>query len=290
MYGPLAPNLTPTKVAGRRIVRRAARSTSLIVGASLVLLIVLAAVLAPWLAPFDPLEVSLFDRSLPPSLEHPMGTDTFGRDVLSRVLWGSRLSLLMGFGSVAIGATLGIVLGLVSGYVGGWIDSALMRMVDVFISFGLLLLAILVMAILGTGLINTMFAVGTFLFVAFARLTRGEVLSVRDLEYVEASRALGAFLPRVLLRYILPNISGPLIVLASLRLGEAILAEASLSFLGLGASPPTPSWGLMVSDGLSSLRQAPWISLMPGGAIVLTVLGFNLFGDGLRDLLDPRLR
>ncbi len=286
----MATNAGPVMGRRGRTLRRALRSPSLIVGTTLVLLIVVAAVLAPWIAPFDPYEISLFDRSKAPSLTHLMGTDTFGRDVLSRVLWGSRLSLLMGLGAVAIGATLGVLLGLVSGYLGGWLDSAIMRVVDIFISFGLLLLAILVMAILGTGLVNTMVAVGMFLFVAFARLTRGEVLSVRELDYVDAGRALGAFAPRILLRHILPNISGPLIVLASLRLGEAILAEASLSFLGLGASPPTPSWGLMVAEGLSSLRQAPWISLMPGCAIVVTVLGFNLLGDGLRDLLDPRLR
>ena len=265
-------------------------SRSATVGLLLVTLLLLTAIFAPWIAPYDPIEVRLHARAEPPSWNHLLGTDNFGRDILSRIIHGSRVSLLLGFGSVFIGSVVGIALGLLSGYIGGWLDTILMRMVDILIAFGLILLAILIMAILGPGLINTMIAIGVFLCVVFARLTRGEVLAAREREYVEAARAVGAGTPRILWRYILPNILSPLVVLGTLRLGEAILAEAALSFLGLGPSPPAPSWGLMVAEGLGILRQAPWISLLPGFAIMVTVLGFKLLGDGLRDALDPRMR
>jgi peptide/nickel transport system permease protein len=196
----------------------------------------------------------------------------------------------LGFGSVVLGTVSGVIVGLISGYAGGWIDTIFMRVVDVFMPFGLLLLAILVMAILGTGLVNTIIAIGIFMFIVLARFTRGQVLAVKEHEYVDAARAIGARRHRIVFRHILPNIVSPLVVIGTLRLGEAILAEASLSFLGLGPSPPTPSWGLMVNEGLNVLRSSPWISLMPGLAIVITVLGFNLFGDGIRDALHPRLR
>jgi peptide/nickel transport system permease protein len=205
-------------------------------------------------------------------------------------LWGGRLSLLLGAASVGIGSVFGVAIGLASGYVSGWLDVVLMRIVDILIAFRLLLLAILVMAILGPGLIHTAVAIGVSMLAAFARLTRGEVLAAKEREYVEAARAVGAPGSRIIYRHILPNILSPLVVLATLRLGEAILAEAALSFLGLGAGPPAPAWGLMVNEGLQVLRSAPWVSLAPGLAIMLAVLGFNLFGDGLRDAFDPRLR
>jgi peptide/nickel transport system permease protein len=266
------------------------RSQLALLGMGLVLSLVLVAVFAPYLSSYNPILVDLPARDQPPSWNHPLGTDTFGRDILTRVLWGSRLSLALGLGSVAIGGTVGVLLGLVSGYTSGWFDAALMRVADVFIAFRLLLLAIMVMAILGPGLTNTVVAIGISLFAEFARLTRGEVLGTKEREFVEAARATGAGGLRIALLHILPNIIGPLIVIATLRLGEAILAEAALSFLGLGAGPPTPSWGLMVYEGLTVLRPAPWVSVMPSVAIMLTVLGFNLLGDGLRDALDPKLR
>jgi ABC-type dipeptide/oligopeptide/nickel transport system permease subunit len=266
------------------------RSRTALSGAIIVLVLIGSALLAPWISPYDPVEVNILERTEPPSFKHWMGTDNFGRDIFSRVLWGSRLSLLLGFGSVALGGVLGVGLGLIAGYAGGWLDTIFMRLVDVFLAFGLLLMAVLVMAVLGTGLANVMIAIGLFIFVSFARLTRGEVLGVKEREYVEAAKAIGVRSHRIVLRHILPNTVSTLVVLGTLRLGGAILAEASLSFLGLGPAPPTPSWGLMVNEGLALLRQAPWISLMPSFAIILTVLGFNLLGDGLRDALDPRLR
>jgi peptide/nickel transport system permease protein len=266
------------------------RSRLFMLGIVLVLALVSVAAFVPQLAPYDPLLVNLAQRDNAPDWRHPLGTDTFGRDILSRVLWGSRFSLVLGVGSVSIGGTVGVLCGLIAGYGSGWFDALLMRIADIFIAFRLLLLAIMVMAILGPGFINTVVAIGISLFAEFARLTRGEVLGTREREYVEAARATGARDLRIALLHILPNIIGPLIVIATLRLGEAILAEAALSFLGLGAGPPTPSWGLMVFEGLSVLRPAPWVSMMPSLAIMITVLGFNLLGDGLRDALDPRIR
>ena len=266
------------------------RSRLSLVGVILVLGLVLVAVFAPLLAAYDPILIDLPKRDQAPDWNHPLGTDTFGRDILSRILWGTRLSLLLGLGSVAIGSVGGVLLGLISGYTSGWFDAALMRIVDVFIAFRLLLLAIMVMAILGPGLANAVIAIGISLFAEFARLTRGEVLGTKEREFVEAARATGAGALRITMLHILPNIVGPLVVIGTLRLGEAILAEAALSFLGLGAGPPAPSWGLMVYEGLTVLRPAPWVSVTPGIAIMLTVLGFNLLGDGLRDALDPRLR
>ncbi len=266
------------------------RSRLSLLGIVLVLSLIAVAVLAPFLAAYDPVLIDLPKRDQAPNWGHPLGTDTFGRDILSRILWGSRLSLILGLGSVAIGGTVGVFFGLLSGYAAGWFDAVLMRVVDVFIAFRLLLLAIMIMAILGPGLANTVIAIGISLFAEFTRLTRGEVLGTKEREFVEAARATGAGPLRITMLHILPNIIGPLVVIGTLRLGEAILAEAALSFLGLGAGPPTPSWGLMVYEGLTVLRPAPWISIMPGIAIMLTVLGFNLLGDGLRDALDPRLR
>lgn len=266
------------------------RSRLSMLGVLLVVGLVSVAVFAPFVAAYDPLLIDLPSRDHAPNWRHPLGTDTFGRDILSRILWGSRLSLLLGLGSVSIGGIGGVLLGLIAGYASGWFDAALMRVVDVFIAFRLLLLAIMVMAILGPGLANTVIAIGISLFAEFARLTRGEVLGTKEREFVEAARATGAGTLRITILHILPNIVGPLVVIGTLRLGEAILAEAALSFLGLGAGPPTPSWGLMVYEGLTVLRPAPWVSVTPGVAIMLTVLGFNLLGDGLRDALDPRLR
>lgn len=266
------------------------RSRLFVLGIALVLALILVAAFAPQLAPYDPLLVNLAQRDNAPDRHHLLGTDTFGRDILSRVLWGSRFSLVLGLGSVTIGGTVGVLFGLIAGYGGGWFDALLMRVADIFIAFRLLLLAIMVMAILGPGFANTVVAIGVSLFAEFGRLTRGEVLGTREREYVEAAKATGARDLRIAVLHILPNIIGPLIVIATLRLGEAILAEAALSFLGLGAGPPTPSWGLMVFEGLSVLRPAPWVSIMPSLAIMITVLGFNLLGDGLRDAIDPRIR
>lgn len=259
-------------------------------GLFIIFVVLLLAVLAPVLAPYDPVDTNLRARLQPPSAEHLLGTDQLGRDILSRVLYGARLSLLLALGAVALGAVSGMIAGLVVGYIGGWLDNIFMRFIDILLAFRLLLLAITIMAILGPSLMNTMIAIGLSLFAVFARVTRAETLKGKTREYVEGARALGAGSARIMLGYILPNIISPLIVLSTLTLGTAILAESALSFLGLGPSPPTPSWGLMVKEGLSQLRDAWWTSTIPGLAILLIVLGFNLLGDGLRDALDPRMR
>lgn len=274
----------------RQGLRVLVRSRGAVFGLIVLVGLLLMALLAPIIAPYDPVDQELINQNQPPSAEHWLGTDRLGRDILSRVIWGARLSFFTGVGSVLVGAAQGSVLGLVAGYYRGWADGIIIRVVDLLLVFPLYLSAIFVVAVLGPSPLNTILAVGIATTPAFARLTRGEVLGEREKEYVTAARALGNSNARVIAKHILPNILAPLLVLSSLNIGNAVLVEASLSFLGLGPPPPTPSWGLMVNDGMVVLRSAPWVSLLPGAAVALLVLGSNLLGDGLRDAFDPRLR
>jgi peptide/nickel transport system permease protein len=260
-----------------------------LVGLGVITLFVLLAAFAPWLAPSDPLRQSLPDALQGPSRPFPLGTDEFGRCVLSRILYGARLSLVVGVIATAIGAVLGAAAGLLAGYFRRW-DGPVMRAMDVLLAFPGILLAIAVMAALGPSLPNVMIAVGIRSIPSFARLTRGMVLTLTELEFVQGAHALGAGHPRVLLAHILPNSVSPLLVFSSMQIATAILLAAILSFLGLGVQPPTPEWGKMISDGRAYLLEAPHVSLFPGLAIFLTVMGFNCLGDGLRDALDPRVR
>ncbi len=277
-------------MSDQRGLRTLARSRGAVFGLVVVLGLLAMAIFAPVISPYDPVRQELLNQNVPPGAEHLLGTDRLGRDNLSRIIWGARLSFFTGVGSVLVGAVQGSVLGLVGGYYRGWADSIIIRVVDLLLVFPLYLSAIFVVAVLGPSQINTILAVGIATTPAFARLTRGEVLGEREKEYVLAAQALGMNTGRVIVRHILPNILAPLLVLASLNVGNAVLVEASLSFLGLGPPPPTPSWGLMVNDGMVVLRRAPWVSLLPGAAVALLVLGSNLLGDGLRDAFDPRLR
>ena len=245
--------------------------------------------LAPTVAPYRPLEMDYHHPLGPPSAAHWLGTDLFGRDILSRLLHGGRLTLLIGFIAVAISSSIGVVLGLISGYYGGWVDTAIMRIIDMLLALPRILLALCVVALLGRGLTNVMVAVGISGISGYARLVRGSVLSAREQVYVEAARAVGCPHRRIMFRHVLPSVVAPVIVLATLDVAGAILSASSLSFLGLGAQPPDPEWGLMLHEGRTYLRQAPWITMVPGLAIMLTVLSINILGDGLRDALDPRL-
>jgi peptide/nickel transport system permease protein len=260
------------------------------IGAAIVLAFMVLALLAPVISPADPIYQDLPSRAKFVSPEHPLGTDLLGRDMLSRILYGSRISLTLGIAAVVLGSLIGVPLGLIAGYLGRNVDMVIMRLVDVLLAFPLLLLAIIIIAILGPSLPNMVLAVGISAAPRFARLARGEVLGARQLDFVLAARSIGVPGWRIVALHILPNIAGPLIVLASLRVGTAILVEASLSFVGLGPQPPAPAWGLMIADGLKAMRNTPWVAGFPGLAIMLVVLGFNLLGDGLRDALDPRLR
>jgi peptide/nickel transport system permease protein len=259
-------------------------------GAAVIALLVLVAILAPLLAPYDPLKQNLLATLETPSVAHPLGTDDLGRDVLSRIILGARVSIQVGIVSVGLALTAGVLLGLPSGYFGGRLDSLIMRLMDALLSFPALVLALAITAVLGSSLTNAMIAIGIVYIPHFARLTRGSVLTVREREYITACRALGVPVPRILLRHILPNVLAPIIVQASLSVSYAIIAESSLAFLGLGVQPPTPTWGSMLRIGYNYLETAPWLSLFPGAAIFVTVLAFNFLGDGLRDALDPRLR
>ena len=267
---------------------RLGRSYHAISGATILGAIVLAAIFAPFVAPDDPLTMTMSDQFLAPSLEHPFGTDEFGRDILSRVIHGARYSLRVGVLATLLAVGGGTLLGLVTGYFGGWVDSLGQKLIDVMLAFPGLLLALAIIAILGTGLQNVLLALGIGGMPYYARLMRGQVLSLKEREFVEAARVVGSGHPRIMLRHIFPNTLSPLIVVASLDLGFNILVAASLSFIGLGAQPPTPEWGAMLSAGRDFMRDQWWISTFPGLAIVVTVLGFNLLGDGLRDALDPR--
>ena len=260
-------------------------------GVGLVALVVLAGLLAPWLAPFDPITGDLRTAYLlGPGGRYLLGTDAQGRDVLSRVLYGARLSLSVGLISQAVAATLGVTLGLLSGYYGRWVDALVMRLADVTLAFPTLLLLIAVAAAVSPSLPMVFVVIGAVGWAGMARLVRSQVLVLKGSEYVLAARALGAPDQRVLLRHLLPNVRNQVIIAATLGIAGAIMAEAALSFVGLGAQPPTPSWGAMVADGRDLLRVAPWVSFAPGLAIGLAVLGFNLVGDGLREALDPRRR
>ncbi|MBM3449458.1 MAG: ABC transporter permease [Armatimonadetes bacterium] len=265
------------------------RNRSAKVGAIVLAIVICASVFAPFVAPRDPIDVVGDRRIEAPSLEFPMGTDTLGRDNLSRVIYGGRISLRLGLISVGIAAVTGTGLGLVSGYYGGWTDNVIMRFVDILLAFPSILLALMIVYVLGPGTNNLMIAVGLSAMPGYARVVRGSVLSARELTYVEAARALGVGNRRIVLRHILPNVLSPVLVLSTLGMASAILAAAGLSFLGFGATPPTPEWGVMVNEGRPHLVQAWWMTTFPGLAMMITVLGFNLFGDGLRDALDPSL-
>lgn len=259
------------------------------IGALLCLLIVVGAVGAPWLAPFDPTDQNIIERLSPPSSDFLFGTDTYGRDVLSRILWGARISLLVAVSSIAAAILIGGAIGMISGYVGGRTDLYIMQVMDVLLSFPSLILGLIVVALLGPDLQNLVFAIALTAIAPFARIARAPVLSLKERAYVEAGRALGFSHARVLFVHILPNILAEVLVMGSLWMATAVRTEASLSFIGLGVAPPTPTWGGMMRDGFENILDAPWLSIFPGLAILLLVLGLNMVGDGLRDATDPKL-
>lgn len=265
------------------------RSPSGVTGLLLIVLIATSALLAPYIAPYDPIALNPPVRLQGPSTAHWLGTDQYGRDTLSRILYGGRISLLVAVSAISIATVIGGVLGLLSGYYRGWVDALVMRFTDILLSFPAILLAIALLAFFGGGMLNLILAIGIIYTGPFVRVSRAAVMGVREELYVESNRALGARDGRILRLAILPNAAAPLLIEITLRLAYAILAEASLSFLGLGTQPPAPSWGQMIADNRRFLALSPWASIAPGLIIMVTVLGFNLLGDGLRDVLDPRL-
>ncbi len=260
------------------------------VGGLIVLILIIIAIIAPILTPYSPTEMNVIDRNSPPSRDYIFGTDRFGRDQFTRIVYGARVSLQVGMISVGIGVLSGLLLGLLAGYYRGILDSIIMRFMDLLLSFPAILLALVVITVLGPDLTNTMIAIGITYIPVFTRIARGSVLSVREDEFILAGRAIGLNDWRLITRHIMPNILAPIIVQASLALAGAILTEAALSFLGLGIQPPAPSWGAMLNESRRYMEIAPWTVIFPSLAIMLTVISFNLFGDGLRDVLDPKLQ
>ncbi|MGQ0548249.1 MAG: ABC transporter permease [Armatimonadota bacterium] len=269
---------------------RLRRSRSAVLGGALLAGLIAAALAAPLLTPYEPLTMNPVDRLQPPNARHIFGTDVFGRDLATRILFGSRISLQTGLISVTIATLIGVPMGLVSGFYGGLVDRLLMRVVDLMLTFPGILLALIIIAILGPNLLNAMLAVGISASPTYARVVRAAVLSAKAQVYVEAARAIGCTNVRIMVRHILPNTIAPIIVLGTLGIAGAVIAAAALSYLGLGAQPPAPEWGALLSEGRNYLRVAWWITTFPGLAIMLAVLSINLLGDGLRDALDPRLR
>ena len=261
------------------------------VAATLVIVaLAICAVFAPLLAPYDPLAQALASRLEPPSPDHWLGTDQLGRDIASRLLYGARISLVIGVVVVTLAGVFGTFVGLIAGYAGGLVDEALMRVTEVFLAFPPLILAMAIAGALGPSLTNAIIAIAAVTWAIYARVTRGQLLSLRRREFVEAARAIGASRTRILVRHLLPNALAPLLIQASFDMGSAIISAAGLSFIGFGAQPPTPEWGVMISEGRNFISTQPWLSLFPGLAILFAVGAFNLLGDGLRDLFDPRLR
>ena len=278
----------PPPGAWRPVWRKLRRRRSAMIGLVVVALFIGAALFAPWLAPFDPIETSWSAIRKAPSAAHWFGTDDIGRDVFSRVVWGTRASLLAGVVAVSIAVALGVPIGMTAGLVGGFVDALISRLTDAFLACPFLILAIALAAFLGPNLTNAMIAIGVSATPIFVRLTRAQVLNVKVEEYIEAARALGNSPFRIAWRHVLPNILAPVIVQSTLAIAAAIIAEASLSFLGLGQQPPAPSWGSMLNTAKNYVEHAPWMAVWPGISIFLLVLSFNLVGDGLRDALDPR--
>lgn len=271
-----------------RTLRRILRNRPLVIGGAIVLVLILSSLLAPVLSPYNPQAMNLIAAMQPPSLAHLAGTDNFGRDMFSRILYGGRVALLVGFTSVAISMVIGCVLGFAAGYAGGRADMLVQRLMDLMLAFPSLLLAFLVIAILGPGLVNAIIAIGVSGIPVYARIARAEVLKLRHREFVDAARALGAGDVRVLFKHVIPNSLSPILVLAGLGVASAILTEAALSYIGLGAQPPSPDWGATLSQAQDYIETQWWLPTFPGLAIVIAALGFNLLGDGLRDHLDPR--
>lgn len=274
--------------ASRKAVKRFARNRLAVAGLVLIAVLTLMAVFSPLIAPYDPIKQDYGALSQAPSSAHLFGTDNLGRDVLSRTIYGARVSLSAGVIAVGLATLAGLVLGLLAGFFGGWLDELIMRVVDAMLAFPFLVLAITLAAVLGPNLQNAMLAIAVVSAPVFARLARAQVLSERERDYVQAAHALGSSDARIVFRHLLPNIAGPIIIQTSLSIAGAILAESSLSFLGLGVQPPTPSWGEMLNTARGYLRDAPWTAIAPGSLIFVSVLAFNLLGDGLRDALDPR--
>lgn len=261
-----------------------------VVGLFMASAIVIIALISPWISPYDPISQDMNIQHGPPSWAHPFGADSYGRDQLSRILWGSRVSLVVGILSVLFAMAAGIPLGMIGGYKGGRIDSLVLRFIDIFMSFPIVILGLLVLAIMGPGLIKIVIAIGVALTPRIARLARGSTLSVKGKEFIEAARAVGQSDSKIMAIHVFPNIFGEILVMGTLWVATAIIVEASLSFIGLGVRPPTPSWGAMIRDGLDQLTNAPWLSIFPGFAIFISVFSFNLIADGLRDISDPKLR
>jgi peptide/nickel transport system permease protein len=261
-----------------------------LIGAAICLLILAGAVLAPWIAPFDPSEQNIIDKLVPPGGDYLLGTDQFGRDILSRLLWGAQISLTVSLGAIAVAMVIGGLIGMVSGYVGGKTDVFIMQVMDVLLSFPSLILGLMVVALLGPDLVNLVVAIALTAVAPFARIARAPTLALKERAFVEAGKALGYSHPRIILRHILPNILPEVLVMGSLWMATAVRTEASLSFIGLGVKPPTPTWGGMTRDGFENILDAPWLAVLPGVAILLLVLGLNMVGDGLRDATDPKLR
>jgi len=289
MAEPLVATRVPKRNAGRAL-KKLQSNRAAVAGMAVILVLVVAAVFAPFLAPYNPYTVTLDTRLQPPGAAHLLGTDELGRDILSRLLYGARVSLWVGIVTVALAGLIGVAGGLMAGYLDGYWDAVIMRLVDVFLAFPVIVLAIAIVAVRGPGLTNVLIALALVYWTTYARVARSVVLILREEEYTWAARTLGASASRIMVRHLLPNAIAPLVVLASLGMGNAIVAEAALSFLGLGIQPPEASWGSMLNVGMGFLRDASFLSITPGLAIFVTVLGFNLLGDGLRDALDPRLR
>jgi peptide/nickel transport system permease protein len=272
------------------IVNRFKKNKRAMAGLWMVLVFLVVAIFAPWIAPHDPFEQNMQVMLEAPSIHHFFGTDEFGRDIFSRIIYGAQISLMIGIVGVLISIVFGVALGTISGYFGGFVDSLVMRIMDIFMAFPSFLLALAIVSVLGPGMINVMIAIGIFSVPTFARISRSSVISIKNKEYIEAARAMGGTHLFIIWKHILPNSIAPIIVLSTMRIATAILTAAGLSFLGMGAQPPTPEWGAMLSTGREYLRTAPHVSTIPGLAIMFMVLAFNMLGDGLRDALDPKMK
>ncbi|MGN7478433.1 nickel transporter permease [Solibacillus silvestris] len=280
----------PRAEAFKTFMKRLLKNKAAVVGGLVILFIILVGIVGPFLVKTDPNAQNILNKLQPPSKEHWFGTDNFGRDIFSRIVNGTKLTLTVGFLSVFIGGVIGVILGIVAGYYGGAIDTITMRLMDILLAFPGILLALAIVSVLGGSLINVIIAVGIFSIPAFARIVRGSTLQVKKLEYIDAVRALGASDTRIIFKHILPNILSPIIVQATMRVATAILTASGLAFLGLGAQPPAAEWGAMLSDGRTYMHNAGHMVLIPGMMIVVVVLAFNIFGDGLRDALDPKMK